>query len=350
MDNLFKTIWNFFVWLFELLAGNSTVVIIFVGIVYFACIAGFVTVLVVFLIWMERRVAASFQERIGPNKYGPQGLLQPVYDAVKMVAKGIITPKNVDKLVYNFAPMLIFIATLLVFAALPYGEGFLTVVNLNVGILYIIAVSSMTTIALLMAGWGSNNKYTLIGGMRTIAMVISYEIPFAFSFLGIIMLTGSMNMTDIINAQQNVWFVFLQPLAFVLFMISMLAELNRSPFDLPEAESELVAGYITEYPAMKFGLFYLGEFANVFSMSAIAVTVFFGGWQGPFLPSWLWFLIKTFLMIYVIMWIRWTMPRMRVDKMMKLNWQVLIPLSILNIFLTGIGIKLYQFFTGTGGA
>jgi NADH-quinone oxidoreductase subunit H len=319
-----------------------------IGVVYFAAIAAFITVLVIILMWMDRRVAAFFQERLGPIKYGPQGLLQPVFDAVKMVSKGNITPRNVDKLVYNLAPMLIFMTTLLVYAALPYGKN-LTVVNLNVGVLYLIAISSTATIAILMGGWGSNNKYSLIGGMRTVAMIISYEIPFAFSLLGIIMLTGSMNMTDIINAQKNVWFVFLQPLAFVVFMITAMAELNKSPFDLPEAESELVAGFITEYAGMKFGLVYLAEYANMFSMAAIAVTLFFGGWQGPLLPSWLWFLIKTLLMVFFIMWIRWTLPRIRIDKMMKLNWKVLIPLSILNIFLTGIGIKLYQYFTGMGG-
>ncbi|MCR4435219.1 MAG: NADH-quinone oxidoreductase subunit NuoH [Clostridiales bacterium] len=339
-NNNITSIWDFF--------QNPIIMNLLIGVVYFAAIAAFITVLVIILMWMDRRVAAFFQERLGPIKYGPQGLLQPVFDAVKMVSKGNITPRNVDKLVYNLAPMLIFMTTLLVYAALPYGKN-LTVVNLNVGVLYLIAISSTATIAILMGGWGSNNKYSLIGGMRTVAMIISYEIPFAFSLLGIIMLTGSMNMTDIINAQKNVWFVFLQPLAFVVFMITAMAELNKSPFDLPEAESELVAGFITEYAGMKFGLVYLAEYANMFSMAAIAVTLFFGGWQGPLLPSWLWFLIKTLLMVFFIMWIRWTLPRIRIDKMMKLNWKVLIPLSILNIFLTGIGIKLYQYFTGMGG-
>lgn len=336
--------WDFLVALFT----STTMLNILTGLAYFAGICGFITVMVIFLMWMDRRVAAYFQERWGPNKYGPQGLLQPVFDAVKMIGKGNITPRNVDVLVYNLAPMLMFMTTLLVFAVLPYGKN-LTFVNLNVGVLYLVAISSTATIAILMGGWGSNSKYSLLGGMRTVAMIISYEIPFAFSLIGVLMLTGSMNMTDIVAKQESVWFVFLQPLAFVIFMITAMAELNKSPFDLPEAESELVAGFITEYSGMKFGLVYLAEYANTFSMAAIAVTLFFGGWQGPFLPSWMWFLIKTMIMVFVIMWIRWTLPRMRIDKMMKLNWKVLIPLSILNVFLTGAGIKLYQYFTGTGG-
>lgn len=342
--------WDFIVWFFNQLVRNPIVVTLFVGVVYFAAIAGFITVAVILLMWMDRRVAAFFQERLGPTKYGPKGLLQPVFDAVKMLAKGSITPKHVDKLVFNLAPMLIFMTTLLLYAVLPYGKGsYLTVVNLNVGVLYFIALSSTTIISILMGGWGSNNKYSLLGGMRTIAMIISYEIPFAFSLLGVIMITGSMNMTDIVEKQKDVWFVCLQPLAFIIFMITAMAELNKSPFDYPEGEQELVAGFMTEYSSMKFGLIYLAEYANIFSISALAVTLFFGGWQGPFLPSWLWFLIKTFIMVWVIMWIKWTQPRMRIDKMMRLNWKLLIPLSIINIFLTGIGIKLIQFFSGKGG-
>lgn len=347
-DSIFTTVWNFIVYVFQLFAHNSIIIDLVNGVLYFAAVALFIILNVLILTWMDRRIAGFFQERLGPNRNGPFGLLQSIYDTVKLIGKGAIIPRKVDKLVYNLAPMLIFMTTVLLYAVLPYGKK-LTIVNINVGVLYFIAISSTTTIAILMSGWGSNNKYSLLGGMRTVAQIISYEIPFAFSILGIVMISGSMNLTDIVQAQKGIWFILIQPLAFVIFIITALAELNKSPFDFPEAEQELTAGFYTEYSGMRFALIFLAEYANIFSMAAIGATLFLGGWQGPLLPSWLWFLLKVYLMIFVIMWIRWTMPRIRLDRMMKLNWKVLIPLSILNIFLTGIGIKLYQYFTGTGG-
>lgn len=321
---------------------NSFFINLIMSVVYFVAVAAIVTVNIIIILWIDRRVSAFFQERIGPNRVGPLGLLQSINDAVKLIGKESIIPSAVDKTVYKIAPIFIFTVTIMLYAVLPYGKD-LHAVNLNVGILYFTAVSSTSTIAILMAGWGSNNKYSLIGGMRTVAQVISYEIPLCFSMLGVVMLTGTLNLNQIIVSQNNIWYILLQPVAFIIFIISALAELNKSPFDMMEAEQEIVAGYHTEYTGMRFALFFMAEYANLFVMAALGVTLFFGGWQGPFLPSWMWFMIKTYMMIFFILWLRWTLPRAKIDKMMKFNWKYLIPISILNIFVTGIGIKLFQF-------
>lgn len=313
--------------------------IVLVNICYFVFILLFVIVNVMLLAWMERRICGFFQERLGPNRVGPAGLLQSVVDAVKLLSKEIVRPKAVDKWVYVLAPILCFVPAILLYPVLPFGKG-LVLVNLNIGLLYFIAISSTTTISILMAGWGSNNKYSLLGGMRTVAQMISYEIPLIFSMLGVIMIAGSLNLVDIIGAQHNLWFILLQPLAFVIFVIASIAELNRAPFDLPEAEQEIVAGYHTEYSGMNFAFFYLAEYANLFSISILATTLFLGGYQGPFFPSWLWFIVKVYCMVFLYMWIRWSLPRIRIDKMMKLNWKYLIPLSLINIVVTGVVLKL----------
>ena len=253
-------------------------------------------------------------------------------------------PRAADKRVYKLAPLLVFTVAMVLYGLLSFGKG-MSPVNLNAGLLFFIALSSTSTIAILMAGWGSNNKYSLLGGMRTVAQVISYEIPLAFSMLGVVMLSGSMNLGQISAAQHGLWFVFLQPVAFFVFMVSALAELTRSPFDMTEAEQEIVAGYHTEYSGMRFALFFMAEYANLFSVAALGATLFLGGWQGPILPGYLWFIGKTWAMILLILWLRWTFPRARIDKMMKFSWKFLIPLSILNILLTGVGIKLYQYMT-----
>lgn len=344
MVDFFIKIADFVVYWLQYFGIKDMVYFMFIGVLYFAAVAGFILINVLILVWMDRRVSAFFQERLGPNRVGPWGLLQTINDTVKLLGKEAIIPKAADKLIYNLAPLLIFTTTVMLFAVLPYGKG-LTVVNLNVGLLYFIAISSTTTISILMAGWGSNNKYSLLGGMRSVAQIVSYEIPLAFSLLGVVMLTGSINLTDIIAEQKNTWFILLQPLAFVIFIITSMAELNKAPFDFPEAEQEIVAGYHTEYSGMRFALFFLAEYANLFGTSALGATLFLGGWQGSFLPGWLWFIIKVYLVIFVIMWIRWTFPRMRLDRMMKLNWKILIPLSIINILLTGAGIKIHQYFT-----
>ena len=253
-------------------------------------------------------------------------------------------PRAADRRVYKLAPLLVFTVAMVLYGLLSFGKG-MSPVNLNAGLLFFIALSSTSTIAILMAGWGSNNKYSLLGGMRTVAQVISYEIPLAFSMLGVVMLSGSMNLGQISAAQHGLWFVFLQPVAFFVFMVSALAELTRSPFDMTEAEQEIVAGYHTEYSGMRFALFFMAEYANLFSVAALGATLFLGGWQGPILPGYLWFIGKTWAMILLILWLRWTFPRARIDKMMKFSWKFLIPLSILNILLTGVGIKLYQYMT-----
>lgn len=314
---------------------------------YFIAALGFVLVNVIFLVYMERRVAGFFQERVGPNRVGPFGLLQTVNDTVKLLGKESIIPKAADKMVFKIAPIAIFAASIMLYAVIPYGKG-LTVTNLNVGLFYFIAISSIATIAILMAGWGSNNKYSLLGGMRTVAQMISYELPLIISTIGVVMISGSLNLSDIIGAQNKIWFILVQPLAFIIFLIAGTAELNRGPFDLPEAEQELIGGYHTEYTGIRFSLFFLAEYANLLSVSALAATLFLGGWHGPFLPSWMWFIIKVYLMVFVFMWIRWTFPRIRIDHMMKFNWKYLLPLSIANILLTGIGIKIYQYFLTIG--
>ena len=312
------------------------------GLLSFAAVAALLMVNVILILWVDRRAASFFQERLGPNRVGPFGLLQSVNDAVKLIGKESIMPRAADKRVYRLAPLLVFVVAMILYGLLPYGKG-MAAVDLSAGLLFFVALSSTSTIAILMAGWGSNNKYSLLGGMRTVAQVITYEIPLAFSMLGVVMLSGSMNLGQISAAQHGLWFIVLQPLAFFVFMVSALAELTRSPFDMTEAEQEIVAGYHTEYSGMRFALFFMAEYANLFSVAALGAILFLGGWQGPILPGYLWFIGKTWAMVLVILWLRWTFPRARLDKMMKFSWKVLIPLSILNILLTGVGIKLYQY-------
>jgi NADH-quinone oxidoreductase subunit H len=313
-----------------------------IALVSFIVIAALVTFNIIIILWVDRRFASLLQERLGPNRVGPLGLLQSVNDAAKLIGKESIMPAAADRQVYKLAPIIIFTITIVLYGLLPYGKG-LSPVDLNLGLLFFVALSSTSTIAILMAGWGSNNKYSLLGGMRTVAQVISYEIPLAFSMVGVVMLSGSMNLGKISESQHFLWYVVLQPIAFFVFLVSALAELTRSPFDMTEAEQELIAGYHTEYSGMRFALFFMAEYANLFSVAALGATLFLGGWEGPILPGYLWFYGKTWAMIVLILWIRWTLPRARLDKMMKFNWKVLIPLSILNILLTGIGIKVYQY-------
>lgn len=321
---------------------NSFFINLIMSVVYFVAVAAVVTFNIIMILWIDRRASAFFQERVGPNRVGPLGLLQPINDAVKLIGKESIIPAAVDKTVYKVAPIFIFTVTMMLYAVLPYGKN-LSAVNINVGVLYFTAISSTSTLAILMAGWGSNNKYSLLGGMRTVAQIISYEIPLCFSMLGIVMLSGTLNLNEIVASQNKVWYILFQPVAFIIFVIAALAELNKSPFDMMEAEQEIVAGYHTEYTGMRFALFFMAEYANLFVMAALGVTLFFGGWQGPFLPSWAWFMIKTYIMIFFLLWLRWTLPRARIDKMMQFNWKYLIPIAIANVFITGLGIKLFQF-------
>jgi NADH-quinone oxidoreductase subunit H len=298
----------------------------------------------VILVYAERKVSAYMQMRIGPNRVGPWGILQTVADMIKLMSKEDIMPVGADRWLWILAPVLLFIPSAAVYVVFPFDNQAIFA-DLNIGIFYFIAVSSQATLPFLMAGWASNSKYALIGGMRTVAQMLSYEIPLVFSILGVVMIVGSMRMSDIVAAQQQVWFIVVQPLAFIIFLIAATAETNRAPFDLVESESELVAGPFTEYSGMRWALFFLAEYANLFAASAIAVTLFLGGWNGPWLPGWLWFLLKTALMIFVFMWLRWTFPRPRVDQLMAFGWKILLPLSLVNVVLTGIGIYTVKYFS-----
>jgi NADH-quinone oxidoreductase subunit H len=291
------------------------------------------------LTWMERKVAGHMQLRIGPKEVGPFGLFQPLADATKLLGKQILTPREVEKPIYFLAPILIFIPVIVSFVVIPF-DSYLQVKDVNVGILVILAFSSLTVLSILMGGWSSNNKYALIGSVRSVAQNVAYEIPLLLSLLAVVMMANSLSLKDIVESQKGLWFVVFQPVAFFIYFISSVAETNRTPFDLPEAESELVAGYHTEYSGMMFALFFLAEYTNMFIVSAIAVTFFLGGYQGPFLPGVVWFLIKVYFLIFVIMWFRWTYPRVRFDQLLNISWKALIPLAFLNLLVTGGLLKL----------
>ena len=308
-------------------------------------IAGLVGVLIfvvfnaLILTWAERKVAGHMQRRIGPKEVGPFGLIQPLADALKLLGKEILTPRQVEKPLYYLAPTIVFIPVLVSFIVIPFDAS-LQVRDINVGILVILAFSSLSVLSILMAGWGSNNKYALIGSIRSVAQNVAYEIPLLLSLLPVIMMANSLSLKEIVTAQQSLWFVCYQPLAFLIYFIAAVAETNRTPFDLPEAESELVAGYHTEYSGMRFALFFLAEYTNIFIVSAIATTFFLGGYQGPFLPGIIWFLLKSYLLVFVIIWLRWTFPRVRFDQLLNISWKVLIPLTLVNLLVTGGLLKI----------
>jgi len=291
---------------------------------------------VLVFIWLERRAIGRFQIRPGPNRAGKFGMLQPFADVIKILLKEDIVPDKADKKVHWWAPVIALVPAFMIFAVIPFGEESL-LADLNIGILYIMAVSSVVVIGVFMAGWGSSNKYSLLGAMRTIAQEVSYEIPLVLSIIGVVMVAGSLSMTEIVKAQE-IPFIFVQPLGFFIYITAAMAEINRTPFDLLEAESEIIAGFHTEYSGMKFGLFYLTEYAEVLAVSAIATTLFLGGWQGPLLPPWLWFFIKLFSVFAFIIWIRSTIPRLRIDQVMGFAWKFLLPLALINLLLTGLGI------------
>lgn len=305
----------------------------------------FGTIVVMSLVYLERRVIAFIQDRLGPNRVGPEGLFQPIADVIKLFAKEDIVPANADAVVFKLSTIVMVVSALLVYTVVPFGPGMI-ISDLNIGILFAIAVSSLTAIGMLMAGWGSNNKYALLGAMRAAAQVISYEIPLVFSIVGVAMITGSLSTVAIVNSQAAWggwrWNIFLQPIGFVVYFIAATAELNRTPFDLMEAESEIVAGYHTEYSGVRFALFFLAEYLNAFAVSALGATLFFGGWLGPILPPYLWFLIKSYLLFFIFYWMRGTLPRVRIDQLMGLAWRYLLPAALVNVVLTGVGIWVYQ--------
>ena len=305
----------------------------------------FIVITFMYLTYLERKVIARLQDRIGPNRVGPLGLLQPFADAVKMLTKEDITPLVAERWVYNLAAIVVIPSAFMAFAVLPFGRG-LVPADLNIGILYIFALGSTSAIAIFMAGWSSANKYALLGAMRAVAQLVSYEIPQVLSVVGVLVLAGSLQMSQIVLAQKDIPFILLQPVGFALFLIASLAEVARTPFDLPEAESELTAGYHVEYSGLKFGMFQMAEFVAAFVVAAVAASLFLGGWLGPVLPDWLWFLLKTYAMVFVMQWLRGTLPRLRIDQLMNFAWKFLVPVAIINLIVSATVAVLTASLTG----
>jgi len=345
-------------WLNENLNSGLALTIEFL-IVGVLCI-GLFAVLGLVLIMMERKVSAYMQVRLGPNRVGPKGMFQTVADTLKLLVKEGLTPTGADKFLFNLAPFVVMIAAMLILAPIAFAKNF-QIWDINIGVLYVSAVSSIGVIGILMAGWASNNKYSLLGAMRSGAQIVSYELSAGLSILVIVIFTGDLSISKIIESQQTGWWIFRGHIpvliAFVIFIIAVTAETNRAPFDLAEAESELTAGFHTEYSGMKFALFFLAEYVNIFIVCAIGATLFLGGWM-PFhignweafnrimdwIPSSLWFIGKTFFLIFVIMWFRWTFPRLRIDQLLNLEWKYLLPISMFNLLLaTLIAIQGWYF-------
>lgn len=310
-----------------------------------------------YLTLYERKALARIQVRVGPNRAGPSGILQPIADAVKLIFKEELIPGNADKFIFILAPIITVIPALVILAVVPFGTSIhlfgreisLTISDINVGVLYIMAIASISVYGIVLAGWSSNNKYAMLGGIRSSAQMISYELALGLAFVGPILLAESLSLGDIIVAQQALWYIFLQPIGAFVFWIATLAEVNRAPFDMPEAEQELTAGYHTEYSGMKFALFFMAEYIKMIAVSAIAVALFFGGYLGPFVDKLPWlgpiyFIIKVVILLFGMIWVRATLPRIRYDRLMAFGWKLLFPLALINVFITAIGIVLEQQF------
>ena len=294
-----------------------------------------------FGVLLERKIGGWIQSRLGPKHVGPQGLLQTIADTVKLLQKEHITPRAADVVIFNTAPLIVAVAGLMDWIVIPFGPT-LIVRDLNIGVLFFAAMASLTVVGILAGGFASNNKYSLLGGLRSASQMISYELPMAAAFIAVAMQAGTLSTVGIVNAQaQRGWFVLWQFPAFVIFLIAATAEVNRVPFDLPEAESELVAGYFSEYTGMRFALFQLGEYAEMFGMAAMATTLFLGGWLGPLLPPVIWFLLKMYLIVFFLMWMRWTYPRLRLDHLLNLSWKLLLPAGLIWILITGFVITFF---------
>jgi NADH-quinone oxidoreductase subunit H len=314
------------------------------------------------LVYMERKVAAFVQQRYGPYRVGPQGLLQPLADIIKLMFKEELRPKAADTVLFYAAPIICATAAFAAFSVVPFGADttffglldrpvHLAAADVNVGLLVIFAITSMGVYGIVLAGWASNSKYSLLGGLRSSAQMISYELSLGLSFASVIMLSGSLQIGDIVNQQAGYWFgfipkwyIFLQPLGFFIFLTSGIAETNRAPFDFPEAEQELVAGYHTEYSSMSFALFFLAEYVSMVTVSAVATDLFLGGWHGPFLPEWLgwiWFLVKLFALLFFYIWMRWTLPRYRYDQLMEFGWKWLLPAAVINLLVTAFVVVYF---------
>ena len=345
-------------WLHE--TFNPTLALIFEMLIVGICVISLFALLGLVLVLMERKVSAWMQIRLGPNRVGPKGAFQSLADTVKLLVKEGLTPGGADKLLFNLAPFIAMIVAMLLMAPIAFAKNF-QLWDLNIGVLYLSAVSSISVISILMAGWASNNKYSLMGAMRSGAQIVSYELSAGLSILAVVVLSGSLNLNEIIQSQADGWWIFKGHIpviiAFIIFIIAVTAETNRAPFDLAEAESELTAGFHTEYSGMRFALFFLAEYINIFIVCAIGATLFLGGWMPlhigswegfnyimDYIPSSIWFFSKTFFLIFLIMWFRWTFPRLRVDQLLNLEWKYLLPISMLNLLLmTVIAIMGWHF-------
>jgi len=314
------------------------------------------------MVYFERKVAALLQQRVGPFLVGPKGLLQPLADVIKLMFKEELRPRAADPLLFALAPIISATAAFAAFAVVPFGAETtlfglldtplrLQVADVNVAVLVIFAIASMSVYGIVLAGWSSNSKYSLLGGLRSSAQMISYELSYGMSLASVLLLGNSLSLTDIVNGQSGNWFgfiprwfVFLQPVGFLIYMTAGIAETNRAPFDFPEAEQELVAGYHTEYSSMSFAMFFLAEYINMVTVSAVATDLFLGGWHGPLLPEslgWIWFLIKVTAILFFYVWMRWTLPRYRYDQLMAFGWKVLLPVSVLNLIVTAAGVLAF---------
>ena len=339
---------------------SPTWALVFEMLIVGICVISLFAILGLVLVIMERKVSAWMQIRLGPNRVGPKGIFQSLADTIKLLVKEGLTPDGADKFLFNLAPFIAMIVAMLLMAPLAFAKDF-KMWDLNIGVLYVSAISSVSVISILMAGWASNNKYSLMGAMRSGAQIVSYELSAGLAILSVVVLTGSLNLNDIIQSQANGWWIFKGHIpvviSFIIFLIAVTAETNRAPFDLAEAESELTAGFHTEYSGMKFALFFLAEYVNVFIVCAIGATLFLGGWM-PFhighwegfnhvmdyIPSSIWFFGKTFFLIFLIMWFRWTFPRLRIDQLLNLEWKYLLPISMFNILLvTAMAILGWHF-------
>jgi NADH-quinone oxidoreductase subunit H len=323
-------------WLAGFLPVWAAEAVVHFGVGLILVVIGLLAVMVLTL--GERKVIGRAQDRYGPNRWGPWGILTPFADAIKMLTKEDIVPEGADYWVHLLAPICTIITAVLIYAVLPFGEG-MWGTDLNIGILYIVAIASLGTIAILMAGWSSDNKYSLLGAFRVVAQLISYEIPMVLSIVAVVLLTGSMSMVEIVR-QQPVPHIFIMPLVFFVYLLAATAELYRTPFDMVEADSELVAGYFTEYSGMKFVMFFMAEYINLFAMSAIITTLFLGGWRGPILPGYVWFFIKCGVVVFFYWWVRSMMPRIRIDHLLNLAWKFLVPLALVNLMVVGLVSKL----------
>jgi NADH-quinone oxidoreductase subunit H len=314
------------------------------------------------MVYAERKVAALLQQRVGPYLVGPKGLLQPIADVIKLMFKEELRPRAADRVLFALAPIISATAAFAAFAVVPFGAETtffgllreplrLQVADVNVAILVIFAISSMSVYGVVLAGWSSNSKYSLLGGLRSSAQMISYELSYGLSLASVLVVGNSLSLTDLVDGQAGTWlgfiprwFVFVQPLGFFIYMTAGIAETNRAPFDFPEAEQELVAGYHTEYSSMSFAMFFLAEYINMVTVSAVATDLFLGGWHGPFLPEslgWIWFLIKVAALLFFYIWMRWTLPRYRYDQLMRFGWKVLLPLAVINLLVTAAGVLYF---------